>query len=139
MKKIILGAIEIIITLIMILVLLLNKISANSYYFVMITVFIGWAIPYLMTLLSAIAIIKESHQRLSLISNILNIILIGVLFFFIHKLYDKGFIIFIVEYIILIVISIINIIYLIIYFKQHPNLENKKIKELKKKNNGAIV
>ena len=139
MKKIILGAIEIIITLIMILVLLLNKISANSYYFVMITVFIGWAIPYLMTLLSAIAIIKESHQRLSLISNILNIILIGVLFFFIHKLYDKGFIIFIVEYIILIVISIVNIIYLIIYFKQHPNLENKKIKELKKKNNGAIV
>ena len=139
MKRKILGSLEIIASLIMLAILLFNKISDNAYFFIMITVFIGWVIPYFITILSGITILKDSHHKLNIISNILNIILLGVLLFFLIKLYDKGFIIFLVEYIIMIVISIINVIYLIIYFKTHPDLEIEKIKKEKKKNNGAIV
>ena len=73
MKRKILGLTELTITFIMILILLFNNISDNAYYFIMITVFIGWAIPYLMAILSAIAIFKDSHHRLTIVSNILNI------------------------------------------------------------------
>lgn len=139
MKRKLLGSLEIIAALIMLAILLFNNISDNAYYFIMITVFIGWAIPYFITIISGIAILKDSHHKLNIISNILNVILLGLLLFFIHKLYDKGFIIFLIEYIILIVIGIINIIYLIVYFKTHPDLEIEKIKKAKKDNNGAIV
>jgi hypothetical protein len=139
MKRKILGSSEIIIALIMLAILLFNKISDNAYYFIMITVFIGWAIPYFITIISGVAVLKDSHHKLNIVSNILNTILLGVLLFFIIKLYDKGFIIFLIEYIIMIIISIINIVYLIIYFKNHPDKEIEKIKKEKKKNNGAVV
>ena len=105
MKRKILGSLEIIASLIMLAILLFNKISDNAYFFIMITVFIGWVIPYFITILSGITILKDSHHKLNIISNILNIILLGVLLFFLIKLYDKGFIIFLVEYIIMIVIT----------------------------------
>ncbi len=139
MKRKLLGSLEIIVALIMLAILLFNNISDNAYYFIMITVFIGWAIPYFITIISGIAILKDSHHKLNIISNILNVILLGLLLFFINKLYDKGFIIFLIEYIILIIIGIVNIIYLIVYFKTHPDLEIEKIKKAKKDNNGAVV
>ena len=139
MKRKLLGSLEIIVALIMLAILLFNNISDNAYYFIMITVFIGWAIPYFITIISGIAILKDSHHKLNIISNILNVILLGLLLFFINKLYDKGFIIFLIEYIILIIIGIVNIIYLIVYYKTHPDLEIEKIKKAKKDNNGAVV
>ena len=138
-KKTILSIIEIILPIILFIILLVSKLSDNLMYIIMMSAFIGWAIPYFVILISGIAILKESHHKLALTINILAMLLDIVLLVFSFELYNKKMIVPITEYIILLLVSIINIIYYVIYMKKNPSEETKKIKRIKKDNNGAIV
>lgn len=139
MKRKILSIIEVILPIILFIILLVSKLSDNLMYIIMMSAFIGWAIPYFVILLSGIAMLKDSHHKLALIINILAALLDVVLLIFSFELYNKKMIVPITEYIILFVFSIINIIYFIIYLKKNPNEETQNIKKIKKENNGAIV
>lgn len=141
MKKV-LGILDIIIPLILLIVLLFAKLSDNTVYLITLTLFVGWVIPYFMNIISGIIILKETHQKLGIISNLLSAILALILLIFAIRIYDKKMLILIIEYSILTILSIINFIYLIIFRIKHPSeemIETKDIKEKKRKNNGAIV
>ena len=104
------------------------------------SLFVGWAIPFLSLIISGITIAISKHIKLTLVFDILTICLAAFLLSLIMSIYDKNFLILVIEYIFIIVLNIINIIYLIIYIKKHPDLELRKIKEAKNKSkNGAIV
>lgn len=138
-SKNILAYLNIIISLILLTILLFCVISDNVIYVMIMTLFIGWAIPYFVLIITGIVMIKNSHHRLGLISNLCCLILSIILIILCIKQFDKYMISLIIEYTIIIVFSIINTISYIKYLKSHPNLETKKIKEIKNKNNGAIV
>ena len=138
-KSKILSIIEIIIPIILFIILLVSKLSDNLMYIIMMSAFIGWAIPYFVILISGIVILKDSHHKLSLTINILAAILDIVLLVFSFELYEKKMLVPITEYAILLTFSIINIIYYIIYMKKNPSEETTRIKKIKKENNGAIV
>lgn len=135
----ILSIINIIIPIILLFILLIAKLSEDTIYIMMMTVIIGWLIPYITPLITGLALLNKSHHKRALLLNICSILLSIFCISMIIILFDKHFIIMLIEYIIIIILNIINTIYLIIYIKKHPNLENKRIKEIKKKNNGAIV
>ncbi len=139
MKRKILSIIEVILPIVLFIILLVSKLSDNLMYIIMMSAFIGWAIPYFVILISGIAIFNNSHHKLGLIINILAVILDIVLLVFSFELYDKKMIVPTTEYILLLVFSIINIIYYIVYMKKHPSEETSNIKKIKKENNGAIV
>ena len=141
MKKV-LSILDIIIPIILLIILLFAKLSENTVIIITLTLFIGWVIPFFINIITGIILLKNSHQRLGLIANFLNIILNIILIIIIIRIMDKGIIIFLIEYIILLILSILNYISLKRYLKKHPSkskLENNNIKEKKKKNNGAIV
>ncbi len=138
MKKII-PIINSLSAIILFLVLLFTKTSENFVYIIIMSLFVGWAIPYFTLIVSGIAILTSKHTRLNLIFNIISLLVSLFLIFLVVKIYDKKFLILLIEYIYMSVLTIINIIYLIIFIKKHPDVELKKIKEQKKKNNGAIV
>ncbi len=138
MKKII-PIINCLSAIILFLVLLFTEASENFVYIVIMSLFVGWAFPYFVLIVSGIAIAVSKHIKLNLIFNILAFLLTSFLIYLVVKIYDKKFLILLIEYIYILVLLLINIIYLIIYIKKHPDLELRKIKEEKKKNNGAIV
>lgn len=138
MKKLI-SIIEPLLSIIMFLVLLFTKTSDNFVYIMIMSLIIGWIIPYIVLIVSGLSIIQNKFTKLNLVSNILSFLLCLFLLFLIIKIYEKKFLILLIEYIIIAIINIINIIYLIIYLKKHPDLELRKIKEQKKKNNGVMV
>jgi amino acid transporter len=141
MKKA-LSIIDIITPIILLIILLFAKLSENTVIVITLTLFIGWVIPFFINIITGIILLKNSHQRLGLIANLLNIILTLILIILVIRIMDKGTMIFLIEYIILIVLSILNYISLRSYLKNHPSkskLEKNSIKEKKKKNNGAIV
>ncbi len=121
------------------LILLFTKTSNNFVYIIIMSLFVGWAIPFLSLVISGITIAINKHHKLTLVFDVLSICLTAFLLSLIFKIYDKHFLILVIEYFYIIVLNIINITYYIIYIKKHPDLELRKIKEEKKKNNGAIV
>jgi len=130
---------NIITSLVFLAILIFSKLSENVIYLMMMTLLIGWAIPYFVILLTGLSMLRKKFYKLGLIFNICNILLIIMLIIFCIRLFDKYFIILIVEYSIILIISIINIIFYIKYLKKHPNLENIAIKKAKKENNGAVL
>ena len=138
MKKII-TIIDALSAIVLFLVLLFTKTSDNFVYIIIMSLFVGWAIPFFTLIVSGIAILASKHTRLNLIFNIISLLVSLFLIFLVIKIYDKKFLILLIEYIYMSVLTIINIIYLIVFIKKHPDVELKKIKEQKKKNNGAIV
>ncbi len=137
-----LAILDMLLPIIMLLVLLFLKLSDQTVYLIIMTLFVGWVIPYFITIISGIVILKESHQRLGIIANFMSTLLLIILIVFTVKLYDKKMLIFLIEYIVLLILTVINFLYIKNYQKKHPDaemLEKKSIKENKKKNNGAIV
>lgn len=144
MKKYILPIINILVTILCFVVLLFSSLSENVVYLMMMTLLIGWLMPYLVLLITGLEIFAGlKHAKTSLVFNILNILISIMDIYFTIRLFDKKMIVLIVEYIIMIIVSIINVIYLMMYIKKHPNIEkrneSKEIKKIKDKNNGAIV
>lgn len=139
MKKI-LALINIIIPIISFILLFFFDYSDNIIYIILMTLFIGWIIPYLNLLITGIAILNDSHYKLARIFNIFSIILNIVIIFFIISLYEKKFLLMIIEYSIFIVISIINVIYFHKKVKSDTTEleEDQKIKKIKKETDGVI-
>jgi hypothetical protein len=139
MKKI-LALINIIIPIISFILLFFFDYSDNIIYIILMTLFIGWIIPYLNLLITGIAILNDSHYKLARIFNIFSIILNIVIIFFIISLYEKKFLLMIIEYSIFIVISIINVIYFHKKVKSDTteSEEDQEIKKIKKETDGVI-
>ena len=147
-KKNILPLINIITSIILGIILLVSELSENTMYIMIMSIIIGWAIPYLVLLITGITMYYKSHHKLTLIFNIINILLCILLLFLVISIYDSKMLIFLIDYIIIGVISIINSIYYIRYIKNDKVRQEKKIskkkekeeiKRIKKENNGAIV
>lgn len=138
-KKNILAYSNIIISLLFLIIFSFSIISDNVIYLMFITLFIGWAIPYFVLIITGISMLKKHRPKLSLIFNLCNLIITLILLNLCLSSYDKYLLVLIIEYSIIILISLINIIYYRFYLKRHPNLENERIKKLKKENNGAIL
>ena len=133
---------DILIPLILLGILLFVKLSDNTVVILMLTLFIGWVIPFFINILTGITLIKDTHQRIGRIANFFNIILTLIIIILTIRLIDKKLIVMLIEYIILLILSVCNYLYLRKYKKEHPSkstIEKKNIKEKKKKNNGAIV
>lgn len=142
MKKIkenILNIIDIIVPIIFFIILLFVKLSDNTMYFMVMSLIIGWVIPYIVLFITGLAMFQNTHPKLTLIFNIVNSLLTIMLIIFVIRLYDKYFLVFLIEYTIILSLTIINIIYLIIYIKNNPDKEIEEIKKTKKENNGLIV
>lgn len=134
-----LKTLNIILPIVMFIILLICKLSEKTVYLFVMTLIIGWAIPYFVLLVTGFAQIKNLFHKLGLTLNIISIPMCILLLYLVISIYEIKFLVFIIEYIIIILVNIINIIYYIKYLKTHPNEENEKIKKLKKENNGAIV
>jgi hypothetical protein len=134
-----LKVINIVLPLIMFALLLVFKLSEKTIYLFVMSLIIGWALPYFVLLITGFAQVKNLFHKLGLTLNILSIPLCLLMLFFISSIYEPKQIIFIIEYIIIIIMNIINIVYYIKYIKSHHNEENERIKKLKKENNGAVV
>lgn len=140
-KETILLFSNLLIPIILFIILLFSKLSDNTMYFMIMSIMIGWLIPYIVLLITGLSFINIKHPKITLIFNFVNILLCIMLLFLIINIYDKKFIVFIIEYSIIMLTSIINVIYLFIYIKKHPVIDTEKeeIKRIKKENNGAIV
>ena len=115
--------------------------SENFTYIMIMTLFIGWLLPYISLIITGISLLRVEHNKLTLVFNIFNVFLNILLIFLICLIFEKSFIIFIIEYSIILIISIINIIYL----KKQVDIdtieekqEYKKIKQIKKETDGVI-
>ena len=143
-KTKILALTNILLPLILFGILLFSDLSENVIYIMVMTIVIGWVIPYTVLLITGIAMYYKKQPKLVLIFNITNILLSIMITFLSLYLFDKKMLIVIIEYAIMAIVSIINVIYYINYLKKHPtNITRKKeyeeIKKIKEKNNGAIV
>lgn len=147
MKKIkrrILGIINIILPIILGITLLFADLSESIIYIMVMTLIIGWAIPFAVPIVTGLTIIYRKQPKLALIFNIVNLLLCIMIILLCIYLYDKKMLTMIIDYSIIGLLSIINIIYFIIYLKKHHKKNNLKeeyreIKRIKEKNNGAIV
>ncbi len=134
-----LKVINILLPIVLFIILLFSKLSEKTVYIFVMTLFIGWALPYFVLLITGFAQVKNLFHKLGLILNVISVPMSILLLYLVITIYDKRLLIFVIEYIIIIVINILNIIYYIRYIKSHPNEENERIKRIKKENNGAIV
>lgn len=134
-----LKVLNIVLPLLMFVLLLIFKLSEKTVYLFVMTLIIGWALPYFVLLITGFAQVKNLFHKLGLTLNILSIPLCILMLYLISSIYETKQIIFIIEYIIIMIMNILNIIYYIKYIKTHPNEENERIKRIKKENNGAIV
>ena len=131
--------INIFLPIIMFVILQLCELSEKTVYLFIMTLIVGWVLPYCVLLITGFAQIKNLFHKLGLTLNIISIPMCILLLYLVISIYEIKFLVFIIEYIIIILVNIINIIYYIKYLKTHPNEENEKIKKIKKENNGAIV
>lgn len=145
-KKYILPGINILISVLGILSLLIFRMSENVIYIMMMTVMIGWIIPYFVPLITGIALINKSHYKRALVLNIVSILMIIFLIVMIKILYDKKMLFMLVTYIIFVIINIVNSIYIGIIVKSEyeknkgkRQKEKEKLKKMKEENNGAII
>lgn len=134
-----LKVINILLPIVLFLILLFSKLSEKTVYIFVMTLFIGWALPYFVLLITGFAQVKNLFHKLGLILNVISVPMSILLLYLVITIYDKKLLIFVIEYIIIIVMNILNIIYYIRYIKSHPNEENERIKRIKKENNGAII
>jgi hypothetical protein len=134
-----LKLINIFLPILLFIILLFCKLSEKTVYIFVMTLLIGWVIPYFVLLVTGFAQVKNTHHKLCLTINIISIPMCMLIIFLIISVYDKKLLIFIIEYSIIILMNILNIIYFIRYIKSHPNEEKLKIKKIKEENNGAIV
>lgn len=139
MKKYILPIVNIVLSLICFIVLFFSKLSDNTVYLMMITMLVGWAIPYFVLLVSGLELISMKHPKMSLVFNVLNVLVCLMDLIFTIRLFDKKMLILLIEYILMGILSLINVVYIVVYLRRNPNLENDMIKKIKDKNNGAIV
>ena len=134
-----LKILNIILPIIMFILLMIFELSYKTIYLFIMTLIIGWALPYFVLLITGFAQIKNIYHKLGLFLNILCIPTCLILLYLVLSLFELKQIIFIIEYTIIIIMNILNIIYYKKYLKEHPNAENEKIKQIKKENNGAIL
>lgn len=134
-----LKVINILLPIVLFIILLFSKLSEKTVYIFVMTLFIGWALPYFVLLITGFAQVKNLFHKLGLTLNVISVPMSILLLYLVITIYDKKLLIFVIEYIIIIVMNILNIIYYIRYIKSHPNEENERIKRIKKENNGAIV
>lgn len=142
MKKIkenILPIINIIIPIIAFVILLFTKLSENTMYFMVMSLVVGWIVPYFVLLITGLSMFQNRHPKLSLVFNIVNLLLTIMLIVFVIRLYDKYFLVFLIEYIVILLIAIANIVYFITFIKNNKDEEIENIKKIKKDNNGIIV
>lgn len=140
MKKI-LSIINIILPIILFSLLFLFDYSDNIIYIIIMSLFVGWIIPYINLMITGLSVMIDNHHKLSLVFNILNILLNALLIFLIALIYEKKFLIMIVEYAIMLILSIINTIYFKKKVDEDSITEKKeyaKIKKIKKENDGII-
>lgn len=112
-KKNQLAFLNIFISILFLILLLCSKLSDNITYLMMMTILVGWALPYFVLLITGIAMFKKLHPKLGLLFNLCSIFLNIGLLIFCFKLYDKYFLVLIIEYGIMLIINIINVIYYI--------------------------
>lgn len=149
MKKInILQLLNIIVPIILFSILLFSKISETAIYIMIMTIIVGWVIPYTVLLVTGLSMIHNKQPKLTLLFNVVGSFLSIILIIFCIYLYNKDMLILTIEYSIILLLNIINIIYYINYIKKNPELNKKRlkrkkesleIKKIKEKNNGAIV
>lgn len=134
-----LKLLNIILPIIMFILLLVLKLSENTVYLFVMTLIIGWALPYFVLLITGFAQVKNLFHKLGLTLNIISIPLCILMLYLVISIYEPKQLVFIIEYSIIFIMNILNVIYYIKYLKEHPNEENERIKKIKKENNGAIV
>ena len=140
MKKI-LAISNIIIPILSFILLFFFDYSDNIIYIILMTLFIGWIIPFINLIITGISILNDNHHKLTLVFNIFSAFLNIVIIFLIIKLYEHKFIIMIIEYSLFLILNILNSIYFMNKVKLdniEEQQENKKIKNIKEKNNGII-
>lgn len=139
-KEKILALINVLTPIILYIVsLLTTELDQTLLFILILTLGIGFIMPFISLLITGICIFNKSHYKLSLVLNILNIPLTLFIITLLILVITKNYISFIISFGIIAIISIINTIYDIKYIKAHPNLETQLIKKEKKRNNGAIV
>lgn len=134
-----LKLLNIILPIIMFILLLVVKLSETTVYLFVMTLIIGWALPYFVLLITGFAQVKNLFHKLGLTLNIISIPLCILMLYLVISIYEPKQLIFVIEYSIILIMNILNSIYYIKYIKTHPNEENERIKKIKKENNGAIV
>lgn len=134
-----LKILNILLPILMFILLLVFKLSEKTIYLFVMTLIIGWALPYFVLLITGFAQVKNLFHKLGLTLNILSIPLCIIMLFLVISIYEPKQLIFIIEYSIIIIMNILNIIYYAKYLKDHPDEEIEKIKKAKKNNNGAVV
>ena len=134
-----LKILNILLPILMFILLLVFKLSEKTIYLFVMTLIIGWALPYFVLLITGFAQVKNLFHKLGLTLNILSIPLCIIMLFLVISIYEPKQLIFIIEYSIIIIMNILNIIYYVKYLKDHPDEEIEKIKKAKKNNNGAVV
>lgn len=109
----ILGILDILVAIISFIVLEFSNTDKIFSTIMLLTLFVGWILPYIALLLSGIGILIHTKYLINLIFNILNILLTMIILFLCISVYNKNLLLVIIEYSIIIVFSIINIIYII--------------------------
>ena len=113
MRKII-GIISIILSIILFIVLQFLDVSVVFSTIMVISLFIGWILPYIGLILEGICILLHSNYYVTLVFSIFNLLLTLIMIFLIIKVYDSKLLGVLMEYIIIEVMNVINIVYLII-------------------------
>lgn len=131
--------INIFLPIIMFVILLLCELSEKTVYLFIMTLIVGWVLPYCVLLITGFAQIKNLFHKMGLALNIISIPLCILILYLIFSIYESKQLVFIIEYIVIITINVLNIIYYLKIIKRTPNEENERIKKIKKENNGAIV
>jgi hypothetical protein len=125
-----LKIINISLPIVLFIILLLSKLSEKTVYIFVMTLFVGWALPYFVLLITGLAQVKNLFHKLGLTLNILSIPMCILLLYLVITIYDKKLLIFIVEYIIIVLMNILNIIYYTRYIKSHPEMSRKELAEM---------
>ena len=99
-----LKIINIILPIVMFIILLICKLSEKTVYLFVMTLIIGWAIPYFVLLVTGFAQIKNLFHKLGLTLNIISIPMCILLLYLVISIYEIKFLVFIIEYIIIIFI-----------------------------------
>ena len=101
MKKIkrrILGIINIILPIILGIILLFADLSESVIYIMVMTLIIGWAIPFAVPIVTGLTIIYRKQPKLALIFNIVNLLLCTMIILLCIYLYDKKMLTMIIDY-----------------------------------------
>ena len=108
-----LKLINIFLPILLFIILLFCKLSEKTVYIFVMTLLIGWVIPYFVLLVTGFAQVKNTHHKLCLTINIISIQMCMLIIFLIISVYDIKLLLFIIEYSIIILMNILNIIYFI--------------------------